>query len=255
MNDKVKETIDIFSEDEFFTKIICENVDHARNCRDLLRRKGIRNCHDILFRDNFDSIPKWIIAKVLRGIDKFGYRRLDCSVEKYPEIDDYFRECFKCQWCGASLNNNESNTQLLLCGNCSKRHERLWSNKNLDVHLEVLDEEEVESKIKGIITNITLKNNTRIPLTIKLNNCVLAQGEIQSASDDTEDVEGDLCILPDTQVALRKTWSRIEQLCKGGYFIVSFVDKTFNKQYTYKFARNYRNHDYWEVDLNNPQTE
>ena len=42
MNDKAKETIDIFSEDEFFTKIICENVDHARNCRDLLRRKGIR---------------------------------------------------------------------------------------------------------------------------------------------------------------------------------------------------------------------
>ena len=44
MNDKEKETIDIFLEDEFCTKIICGNVDHARNCRDLLRRKGIRNC-------------------------------------------------------------------------------------------------------------------------------------------------------------------------------------------------------------------
>ena len=127
--------------------------------------------------------------------------------------------------------------------------------EKLQVHLEVLDEEEAESKIKGIITNITLKNNTRIPLTIGLNNCILVQGEIQSTSDEAEDFASDLCILTDAPVVLQKTWSKIEQLCNGDYFILSFVDRTLNKQYTYKFAQNYRNHDYWEVDLKNPKTE
>lgn len=249
MGNHTKETIDVFSNEEFFEKIICGNVDHARNCRDLLKRKGIRNCNDVLSCDNFNSIPKLMIANVLRGMDKFGYRRDDCSVEKYPEMDDYFRECFKCHWCGASLNNCESDTKLLLCVDCSKRHKRLWTNKNLEVDLAISDSDGLEYEVKGIVVDITMKNNTRIPLNIEINNCSLNIEGVQFVSD--EDARFcNYCVLPGTTITLKKAWSKIENSNTEEYFVINIVDKTLCKQYTYKFGRNYAKHDYWEVDLN-----
>lgn len=250
MSNQIKEKLDLYSEDDFYYKIICgAEIGHARNTRELLKRKGIKTANDVLNRESLSGIVQWVMAKILRELDAYGYRRADCSIEQYPTIDDYCREHFHCQWCGHSL-TEDSNIGILLCSECNQRRERLDRKKILEVHLEVNTQES-----NGIAAHISIKNNAKLPLMIKLSNSSLNHNHIQIASDDFSRLVDEYCILPDATITLNLIWLNVERLCSGDYFIVSCVDKTFNKQYTYKFGRHYSKHDYWEVDLNNPKTE
>ena len=255
MNKEISKTIDIFSEEDL-KKIICQwSSYHPHWAISLLNSRGIKTCNDIIERDDFNGIGKHsLIADILRGLDAHGYRRSDCSVERYPNIDDYFRDYFVCSWCGEKL-DSESNTKLLLCEDCSKRCERINSPKNLRVSLDIVaDEDEDEDEedtqdIKEINVVVTIENNLQIPINLKLNSFTLWHNKMQFLRDC--DWLDECCIHPGKRKILKGTWSGIKRRYSEDYFIISFSDLTHNKEYVYKFGTHYSRNDYWEADLSN----
>ena len=257
MNEVEKDCIDLQSEEDFYLKVLCKKLVRPRNGRDWFRRNGIKNAADILCYDttsllSFPAHKMLEVADVLRCLSEYGYRRNDCGFEKYPQIDTYFREHFRCRWCGSSL-DNEANTMLLLCRKCFCRRERVYSEKTLYVELSQVDSEEDEENIPGIIVDITVQNNSSSPLLIALNSLVLHTyyQRIQSDYDSVEYEFDEDYIIPGERIVIRKAFTNVEKLGIQDYFIVSFTDKTSRKQHIYKFARQHNDNDYWEVDLTN----
>lgn len=247
--------LDIFSEKDFYEKIICVNSGwHTRTVRDMFKKKtvGIKNANDILSRENLNGIPEWILAGVLRALDSYGYRRKDCSIEMYPTIDEYFREHFCCLWCGKQLDKN-SNTKKLFCADCDQRSERLCQNKVLEVFLNIVDDrEEYEIDKIELDVEVIIRNNSEIPLNIKLNSFILCHNKMQVLSDlDYGDYLDEDCLKPNEEITLKRSWYDIENLYNDDHFIISISDLTHNKECIYKFAKRYQNDDYWETDLIN----
>ena len=253
---KEDQVLDIYSEEDFYQKLVMNVFDHGRHAKHLFKIRGVLTANDILNRNNFDGIPSWMTSKLLRELDNYGYRRNDCAIDKYPVIDDYFRDHFNCAWCGSVL-DNESNTELLLCSKCSKRHERVSSEKALKVTLHESDFDEDDRTTTGVAVELSIKNNSQVPLLINYDELILKHNQMRIPSNYSRNdcfFEEDY-IIPGEEVVIKKGFIGVERLLNDDYYIITFTDKTLNKQYIYKFGRNYTKHDYWEIDLQDKKDE
>lgn len=244
-------TLDIYSEEEFYRKIIRHIGAHSPTTKRLLKKHGIVTANDFLTCDELEGVPSHITARLLRLLDEYGYRRDDCSFEKYPILDDYLRAHFHCDWCGSSL-DAEANTEKLLCKHCLERHTRVNSKKVLYVQLSEWECDEDNDAPTSIVVDLTIQNNSQIPLLISFDSLILQHNKmrIQSNYDVGSYHFKEGYIIPGEKFTITKGFTNVAKLEKEDYFIITITDKTQQKQYIYKFGNRYRDDDYWEIELN-----
>lgn len=84
----------------------------------------------------YDKLGRYSIrekTELLYYLDSVGIRLIDCSSEKYPSIDDFFKEKIRCQECGASLDEDDWSIEKRVCNSCKQRLDRICGNRTLDI--------------------------------------------------------------------------------------------------------------------------
>ena len=206
----------------------------------------------------FQVRPDKLLAGILRQLDARGIRRKDCSLERYPTIDDYIRMNLKCCECYEYLSQEGSDTVRCLCKNCIDRLKRVESEKIITVDIKKPEYASYSNGHEGLTLFINLVNRTNAPFKVKLQEFTLTHRNTQSVSDyhyTGYEFDEDY-LFPDTIKAIGKIWVtekwEEKQITQGDYCVIILKSQVTQKQYYYKFVFNglayWEFHDYYELD-------
>ena len=192
----------------------------------------------MMTKDDIRKISSRYIVEVFRYLDSQGYRTEEASKEKFPSIDDYFKNIFTCVSCGKTLDYNNDRLRLkYACEECRNREERLNSQKDLSLTGGYAINKDISPET--LIFNMIIHNNTEIPIKVVVDEVSLFyggswyQGKIDSRfASFAEDY-----VFPKTERAFERVWHINNCIFKDSdYLTVYLTDKTNSKKYFYKYS-------------------
>lgn len=262
---KDEKIIDTANLDESKTKITLDDFElSVRDYNAFKRMYGDDEFFKIMMETPVRSLRLKIgsyktVARILRKLDAKGIRRTDCSREKYPTIDDYIRQHFKCRECFESLYHEGSDTVECLCKDCVERLPRVNADKKIFIEIKAPEYMTYANGQEGVTLFANLTNRTNAPIKVKLQEFSLTHRNTQKISDfnyNGYNFEEDY-LFPDTIKAIGKIWvdehwpEEDFYLVRGDYCVIILKSSTSNKQYYYKFVykeEHWSLHDYYELD-------
>lgn len=203
------------------------------------------------------QIPDKLLANILQQLNARGIRRSDCSLERYPTIDDYIRHNLKCRECYSPLSQEGSNTVECLCKDCIERLQRVNSDKLIHIYVKKPEYMTYNNGRNGVTIFANLTNKTNTPFKVKLQEFTLTHQFTQKVSDFNYtgyNFDEDY-LFPNTIKAIGKIWITEQwegkELIRGDYCVIILKSVATNKQYYYKFVFNeiyWELYDYYELD-------
>lgn len=226
----------------------------------ILKRSGFYDITKIIetpIKELRFQIRDRLVANILRQLDARGIRKTDCSRERYPTIDDYFRQNLKCTECFSPLSQEGSNTVECLCKDCIDRLQRVNSDKLITIDIKPPVFETYSNGREGVTIFVNLINRTNAPLKVKLQEFTLTHCDTQKISDyhyTGYNFDEDY-LFPDTIKAIGKIWVTEQWVQKtlsiNDYCVIILKSVSNNKQYYYKFTYEgvyWKLYDYYELD-------